>query len=149
MMTRQTILQVEDREEDVFLLRYAFKHACVENPIQVAADGQEAIDYLAGKEKFADRAQFPLPCLVLLDLQLPRVTGLEVLEWIRRQPALKTLVVIILSSSIHEGDVRRAYELGANAFLVKPSSTETLADMSAALKHFWLVHNTLPASSQM
>jgi two-component system response regulator len=149
MTTRQTILQIEDREEDDFLLRYAFKNAGVENPVQVAVDGQEAIDYLDGNGKFADRAQFPFPALVLLDLQLPRVTGLEVLEWIRRQPALKTLVVIVLSSSIHEGDIRRAYELGANAFLVKPSSTETLADMSAALKHFWLAHNTFPAPVKM
>jgi len=147
MMTRRTILQVEDREEDVFLLRYAFKRAGIENPIQVAVDGQQAVDYLSGKGSYSDRLQFPLPQLVLLDLQLPHLTGLQVLEWIRQQPALKSLIVIVLSSSIHEGDIRRAYELGANAFLVKPSSTDTLADMSVALKHFWLTHNTYPAET--
>jgi two-component system response regulator len=138
---------VEDREEDVFLLRYAFKRAGIENPIQVAVDGQQAVDYLSGKGSYSDRLQFPLPQLVLLDLQLPHLTGLQVLEWIQQQPALKSLIVIVLSSSIHEGDIRRAYELGANAFLVKPSSTDTLADMSIALKHFWLTHNTYPAET--
>jgi CheY-like chemotaxis protein len=144
MPNHHPILHVEDREEDVFLLRYAFKRAEIKIPVQVAADGQKAIDYLAGTGEFADRAQFAMPCLVLLDLQLPYKTGLEVLEWIRQQPSLKSLIVIILSSSVHEGDVRRAYDLGANAFLVKPSSADTLTDMCQALKHFWLVHNLPP-----
>jgi CheY-like chemotaxis protein len=145
MMKNDTILHVEDREEDVFLLNYAFKRAQITNPVQVVMDGQEAIDYLAGSGKFADRTQFPLPSLVLLDLQLPSKTGLEILEWIRQQPAYRSLIVIVLSSSIHEGDIRRVYELGANAFLVKPSSTTILADMCQALKHFWLIHNQPPA----
>jgi CheY-like chemotaxis protein len=143
-MMAQPILHVEDREEDVFLLQYAFKRAEINNPVQVAANGQEAIDYLAGAGKFSNRSQFPLPCLVLLDLKLPHKMGLEVLEWIRQQPALKALVVIVLTSSIDSGDIRRAYGLGANAYLVKPSDTGTLADMCMALKHFWLVHNTPP-----
>ncbi|HEY9510024.1 MAG TPA: response regulator [Verrucomicrobiae bacterium] len=146
-MTRRTILQVEDREEDVFLLRYAFKRAGIENPIQVAVDGRQAVDYLSGKDAYSDRLQFPFPQLVLLDLQLPHLTGLQVLEWIRQQRALKSLIVIVLSSSIHEGDIRRAYEFGANAFLVKRSSTDTLAEMSIALKHFWLTHNVSPAET--
>src|SRR5205809_7595133 len=93
------ILHVEDSEEDVFLLRYAFQRADIKTPVQVVEDGQEAIDYLAGIGKFADRNEFPLRCLVLLDLKLPHKIGLEVLEWIRQQPELKSLVVIILSSS--------------------------------------------------
>jgi CheY-like chemotaxis protein len=136
------ILHVEDSEEDVFLLQYAFGRADIHSPVHVAANGEEAIDYLAGKGKFADRHSFPLPCLVLLDLKLPHKLGLEVLEWIRRQPELKALIVIILSASINEGDIQRAYDLGANAFLVKPSSAAVLADMCQALKHFWLTHNT-------
>jgi CheY-like chemotaxis protein len=147
MANSDCILVVEDREEDVFLLEYAFKEVEIKNPVRVAADGQEAIDYLAGTGKFADRKQFPMPGLVLLDLQLPHKMGLEVLEWVRQQPELKSLIVIILSSSIHEGDIQRAYELGANAFLVKPSSTETLADMCQALKGFWLTHNQSPVES--
>lgn len=140
-----TILQIEDREEDVFLLEYAFKRADIKNTVRVAADGQEAIDYLSGTGKFADRTRFPFPCLVLLDLKLPYKMGLEVLEWIRQQPTLRWLIVIILSSSVNEGDVQRAYELGANGFLVKPSDANTLADMCKALKHYWLVHNQPPA----
>jgi CheY-like chemotaxis protein len=149
MSVRPTILHVEDSEEDVFLLQYAFRTTGISNPVQVVDDGDEAIDYLAGRGKFADRQAFPLPCLVLLDLKMPRKMGLEVLEWIRQQPQpeIKTLIVIVLSASANAGDVSRAYELNANAFLVKPSSSAVLADMCEALKHFWLVHNTSAVSS--
>ena len=141
-----TILHVEDRPEDVFLLQYAFKRAEITNPVQVATDGEQAVDYLAGSGKYADRQIFPLPCVVLLDLKLPVKMGLEVLEWIRGQPALKSLIVIILTSSIYEGDIKRAYDLGANAFLVKPSDSAVTFDMCKALKHFWLQHNQPPLS---
>jgi CheY-like chemotaxis protein len=144
MLNSNPILHVEDSEEDVFLLKHAFKRADIKQRVQVVTDGQQAIDYLAGNGKFADRKQFALPCLVLLDLKLPHKMGLEVLEWIRQQPSLKSLIVIVLSSSFHEGDVRRAYELGANGFLVKPSDSNTLTDMCQALKHFWITHNTPP-----
>jgi CheY-like chemotaxis protein len=144
MTVLHPILHVEDREDDVYLLHYAFKRAGITHPVQVAVDGQAAIDYLSGAGPFADRERFPSPCLVLLDLKLPQKMGLEVLQWIRSQPALKTLIVIVLTSSIHEGDVRSAYELGANAFLVKPSDTDTLADICRAIKHFWLTYNTPP-----
>ena len=144
MNNKLVILQVEDCEEDVFLLKYAFKRAEIENPVYVAVDGQQAIEYLGGAGTYSDRKQYPLPCLVLLDLKLPRKKGLEVLEWIRAEPTLKWLIVIILSSSIHDKDVERAYQLGANAFLMKPSDTATLADIAQALKQFWLVHNCPP-----
>lgn len=144
MLPLGPILHVEDREEDVFLLQYAFEHADIKNPVHVSDDGQAAIDYLAGVGKFADRDRFPLPILVLLDLKLPTKMGLEVLEWIKRQPHLKCIIVLILSSSIYEGDIERAYELGVNAFLVKPSSSKVLTDMCKAIKHFWLMHNRPP-----
>ncbi len=139
------ILQVEDREEDVYLLQRALQRANLSATVHVATDGQDAIDYLAGHGRYADRRQFPLPYLVLLDLKLPLVMGLDVLGWVRSQPALRRLIIIVLSSSIHEADVQRAYELGANAFLVKPSDMNTLADMCQALKHFWLTYNQPPA----
>ena len=142
-----TILHVEDSEEDVFFLQYAFKRAEIANPVQVARDGQEAIDYLAGHGKFSHRHEYPMPGLVLLDLKLPRKMGSEVLHWIRAQPPLKKLLVIILSSSAQKSDVDRSYEIGANAFLVKPSSADTLTDMARALKHFWLTHNLAPLES--
>lgn len=143
-MSTYPILLVEDREEDAFLVQYAFGRAEITAPLQVVTDGQMAIDYLSGTGKFSDRAQYPLPGLVLLDLKLPHVMGMDVLAWIRKQPSLKRFIVIILSASVNEGDIAKAYELNANAFLVKPSGANTLADMCKALKHFWLTHNKSP-----
>lgn len=147
MTGSDTILHVEDRPEDVLILRYAFKQAEILNPVQVVTDGQQAVDYLSGKGTYADRKQFPIPCLILLDLKLPIKLGMQVLEWIRRQPTLKSLIVIILSSSIQEGDIKRAYELGANAFLVKHCDSRVTIDMCKAIKQFWLLHNQAPLSS--
>ena len=135
---------MEDEENDVFFLKNAFKEVGLLNPLQVAQDGQEAMDYLSGRGEYADRARFPLPCLTLLDLKLPRVMGLEVLKWVRAQPALKTLLVIILTSSRLRPDIERAYELGANAYLVKPSSPPELREIATGIKQFWLELNHGP-----
>jgi two-component system response regulator len=142
----KTILQVEDDPNDVFLLKHAMKKVDMANPMQVASDGQEAIDYLSGTGKFADREQFPLPGLVLLDLKLPFVMGLDVLRWIREQPNTAP-VVIILTASAEEEDIATAYRLGANAFLTKPSQAGKLQEIVRAIKDFWLTHNTLPRQS--
>src|SRR2546426_4873268 len=115
----KVILHVENEENDVFLLQHAMTKAGVDNPVQVASDGQQAINYFKGEGKFSNRAQSPLPYLVLLDLKLPFVPGLEVLKWIRGQAQLPTAVVI-LTSSENEADIAAAYRLGANAYLVKP-----------------------------
>ena len=138
-----TILQVEDDPNDVFLLRHAMKKAGVTNPIQVARDGQQAIDYLKGAGQYADRQKYPLPGLVLLDLKLPFVMGLDVLKWIRQQFGTSRLVVL-LSASGQESDIVAAYKLGANGFLIKPSEASKLEDMARAIKAFWLNHNTQP-----
>ena len=111
------------------------------NPVQLANDGQAAIDYLQGTGKFAQRAEFPLPALILLDLKLPYVMGLDVLKWIRQQCGWAPIVVI-LSSSRAEADIAAAYRLGANAYLVKPAEVSKLDDMVKAIKDFWLTHNT-------
>jgi CheY-like chemotaxis protein len=137
------ILQVEDDPNDVFLLRHAMTKAGVANPIQVATDGRLAIEYLNGTGKFADREKFPLPCLVLLDLKLPYVMGMNVLKWIRQQPGAP-LVVIMLTASGEDADIATAYRLGANAFLTKPSQASKFEEMARAIKDFWLTHNTLP-----
>jgi CheY-like chemotaxis protein len=142
-MSTHCILQVEDSEEDVFFLQFAFKEAGVDALIQVARDGQEAIEYLSGNGPFADRTKFVLPSLVLLDLKLPRKSGWEVLEWMRRQPVLKKMPVIVLSGSAQPVDIDRAYLLGANSYLVK-SSMDELTEMAKALKHYWLQHNHFP-----
>jgi CheY-like chemotaxis protein len=138
------ILQVEDSKDDIALLRYGFQGAGISNPLYAVHDGQEAMDYLNGEGRFADRQEYPFPGLVLLDLKLPRVPGLQLLKWIREQPQLKTLIVIILSSSNQETDVESAYRAGANAFLTKPSGIAQLVAFAEALKKFWLELNVTP-----
>ena len=130
----QTILLVEDEENDVFFMKRAAKKNGILNPLQVAHDGQEAIDYLGGIGAYADRERFPLPGLVLLDLKLPRVMGFDVLKWIRKQAELQGLVVIVLTSSNLGSDIDMAYLLGANSFLVKPAA-DRLAEMISTIKH--------------
>src|SRR5579859_5262713 len=137
------ILLVEDEEGDVFFMQMAMKNAGVSNPLQVASDGQQAIDYFQGTGKFANREEFPLPCLVLLDLKLPRVMGLDVLKWIRQHQKL-AVIVIVLSSSKEEADIAAAYRLGANGYLVKPSEVKQLSDVVKSIKDCWLAHNTPP-----
>lgn len=129
-----TILLVEDDENDVYFMKRAARQAEILNPLQVAQDGQEAVDYLTGLGEYADRQRFPLPCLVLLDLKLPRVTGFEVLKWIREQPALKDTVVIVLTASRLAPDVDLAYRLGANSYLVKPPTPDKLTEMITRIK---------------
>lgn len=140
------ILLVEDNEDDIFFLQRAVKKASIETPLQVVRDGRQAIDYLLGTGPFADRAEFPLPSLVLLDLKLPLVHGLDVLKWIRAQPRLATLIVVVLTSSHLDADVRQAYQLGANSFLVKAASAEKLTEMVKCMHEYWLQHNRLAPS---
>jgi CheY-like chemotaxis protein len=144
----KTILQVEDDPNDVFFFQKAMRKVGVMNPVHVASDGQEAIDYLQGNGKFFDRSLFPFPCLVLLDLKLPYVMGLDVLRWIREQP-WTNLPVIMFSASAEEADIAASYRLGANAFLSKPSEARQLDDIVKAIKDFWLTHNALPRESRM
>ena len=145
-MTTKTILLVEDDDNDVLFFKLAMKKAGAAFPLQVATDGQQAIDYLTGTGKFANREAFPLPGVILLDLKLPFVMGLDVLKWIRQQPGLAPIVVI-LSSSQEESDVAAAYQLGANAYLVKPAEPSKLVDLVRSLSSFWLVQNTGPPST--
>lgn len=124
-----TLLLVEDNEDDVFIFRRAFKRAGVSDPVNIVTDGQEAIDYLAGNAGFADRSRYPLPYLVMLDLKLPRRSGIEVLEWMRDHPQQGDLPVIVLTSSAELRDIQRTRDLGALHYLVKPPSVEVLAEL--------------------
>jgi CheY-like chemotaxis protein len=108
-----TVLLVEDDLNDIFLVKRAFKRANLVNPLQVVTDGCEAVQYLIGEGKYADRQAHPLPDLIVMDLKMPRKTGLEVLEWLKKDGSLKRIPVVIVSSSDHLRDVNRAYELGA------------------------------------
>jgi len=132
------ILHVEDEENDVLILRHVFQKAGLAGQLQVVRDGQMAIDYLSGAGAYANRKKYPLPYLVLLDLGLPRRGGLEVLRWIRQQPSLKKLVVLVLSSSALPEDVAGACELGANSYVMKPSGLPKNLEMVQLLKNWWL-----------
>jgi CheY-like chemotaxis protein len=138
---------VEDDENDVMLMRLAWKSAGLRNPLQVVTDGEQAVQYLSGKGEYANRSKYPLPCLVLLDWKLLTMSGLDVLKWIRQQPAIQTLPVIILSSSNRPADLRAAYARRANSYLMKPPNTGSLVEMLTSLKDYWLNHTQLPPPS--
>jgi CheY-like chemotaxis protein len=134
------ILLVEDDENDVFFLKRALTKLGIENPLSVATDGQQALDYIEGTGEFSNREEHPVPYLILLDLKLPQVKGLDVLKRARQLPG-KRLIVIVLSSSKNEADIDAAYRLGANAYLSKPSSFEGLVELVRSINDFWLKHN--------
>lgn len=134
MNENRTILLVDDSVDDIFLVRTAFENAKITNPIQEVHNGDEAIAYLQGEPPFDDRGKFPLPALMLLDLNMPMRNGFQVLEWLRAQPGLKRINVVILTASLREQDVDRAFDLGANSFIVKPSSIEGLTAIARCLR---------------
>jgi CheY-like chemotaxis protein len=138
------ILLAEDREDDVVLIRRAFAKGNVVNPLFVVRDGEEAISYLAGVGRYANRSEYPLPELLLLDLKMPKRDGFEVLRWIRNQPGLSALRVVVLTSSEELRDVNLAYQLGASSFLVKPVDFDHFVKISQALKGYWIWLNKPP-----
>ena len=136
-----TILLVEDNPDDVELIAYAFKKAGIVNPIIVVDDGEKAINYVHGRAAYADRLEFPVPGIILLDLKLPRRSGFEVLEAVRATEATRRVPVVVLTSSNQQDDIRRAYDMGANSYLVKPISRDALIAMAQSLDAFWMKLN--------
>ncbi len=128
----QTILLAEDNDNDICIMRRAFDRAGITNPLQVVTDGEQAIAYLEGQVPYLDRTRYPLPVVLLLDLKMPKLNGLEVLEWARQRPELEHLTVHVLSASSRAVDVGRASQLGANAYIIKPSRFEDLVAMLKA-----------------
>ena len=141
------ILLVEDDDEDIFLLRRAFRNARIANPLVEVRDGQAAIQYLSGEGAYADRTRYPIPFLILLDLRLPKLSGFEVIAWMRDQPQLANLVVVVLTASDHVPDVTKARDLGANSYLVKPGNFQELVGMVRRIKGRWLLLDRLPEST--
>lgn len=139
-----TILLAEDDPNDVLLIRRALSKANIANPVAVVDDGEAAIDYLDGRGVYGDRTAHPAPVLLLLDLKMPRTSGFEVLEWLRAQPCTGRLPVVVLTSSREITDINRAYELGANSYLVKPGSPDELLQIVRTLGVYWLVFNEPP-----
>jgi len=142
------ILLAEDREDDVLLVRKAFKKAFINNPLQVVRDGAEVIAYLKGEGKYVNREEYPLPDLLLLDLKMPGVDGFGVLKWLRQQPSLSALRVVVLTSSEDINDVNIAYRLGANSFMVKPLDFQNFLEMSRFLTNYWLQLSKTPETSR-
>jgi CheY-like chemotaxis protein len=146
MNTAFNILLAEDNADDVFLLQQAFKKAGVDSRLHLAADGAEALAYLKGEGRYSDRAASPFPDVLLLDLNMPRMNGFEVLEWVRGHPQWGGLIVHVLTTSVREVDVQRAYDLRANSYVVKPSRVDELVQFVRAL-HEWHHFVSLPQCS--
>ncbi len=138
------ILLVEDREDDVVLIRKAFEKSELANPVYVVRNGEEAVAYLMGEAPFTNRVEYPLPDLILLDLKMPKLDGLETLLWIRNQSGIRNTPVVILTSSEDLGDVNKAYALGANSFLVKPLDFQESIELVKVLHRYWLKSSRLP-----
>jgi CheY-like chemotaxis protein len=139
------VLLVEDDPYDARLIVRAIEKARILNPIQVVADGEMAVSYLSGQPPYDDRARHPLPVLILLDLKLPKLDGFEVLRWKREQPLLRRIPVVVLTSSSLSADVGKAYDLGANSYLVKRAGTHELIDLLKTVELYWLVTNAKPS----
>jgi len=138
-----TILLADDSENDLFLMRMAFRKAGFAVQLQTVSNGVEVIAYLKGEGVYANRSLYPLPTVLLLDLNMPMTSGFDVLTWVRAQPALRRLSIMVLTASMRTEDVERAFDLGANSFLVKPSSMEELTAMVRCLRD-WLSINHFP-----
>jgi len=135
------ILLAEDTHDDVLLIKRAFSKGGVRNPVYVVRDGEQAIWYLKGEGKFSNRVEYPLPDLLLLDLKMPIRDGFGVLRWVRQQPNLAGLRILVLTSSDSLHDVNLAYKLGANSFLVKPLEFENCVQLGRLIQEYWLEHN--------
>jgi len=131
------ILHVDDDPNDLLFLKNAIEMTKPSIKVVSASDGAEAIDYLTGTGVYGDREHYPLPSLVLLDLKMPRQNGFEVLSWIRSQPKLKRLPVVIFTASNHGDDMERAYDSGANSYLIKPVTFDDLVELVQGLVHYW------------
>ena len=138
MTPPRIILYAEDEQNDVYFLERAFRIAGSPHLLTAVRDGEQAVEYLAGDGAFADRASYPLPILVLLDINMPKKSGLAVLEWIRRQSLFKSLPVVIFTSSSRTEDMDQARLLGADDYLLKPSDPLKLVDLVKSLHDRWL-----------
>ena len=139
-----SILLIEDNYNDVLLIERAFRKANIQQSMVQVSDGDEAVNYLSQQGKYADIKTYPIPQLILLDLKLPRRSGLEVLAWIRQQPILKRLLVVVLTSSAENSDLNRAYDLGINSYLVKPVKFQDFVKLIELVDSYWLGLNQPP-----
>jgi len=132
-----TILIAEDNEDYAVVLQHAIKANGWTNPVRILPDGGEVIRYLCGEGEYADRAIHPFPSVMFLDVKMPGATGFDVLRWVKEHPECSVLPTLMLSSSDEEGDVKLAYELGANGYFMKPATLNDLRKMLQAIYDFW------------
>ncbi len=134
---KHTILVAEDDPNDFMLLERALRKNSILNPLQLVRDGEETVAYLSGTGKYSNRKQYPPPRFLILDLKMPRMGGLEVLEWLQNNRKFQVTPTLVLSSSRHDEDVQAAYRLGASSYLVKPSSFDDLQTMIKVVYDYW------------
>jgi CheY-like chemotaxis protein len=142
------ILLVEDNRLDIELTLDAFREAHLGNTVHVAKNGEGALEYLFGREQYADRVHYPLPDIILLDLKMPGIDGFEVLRQVKSTPELRRIPVVILTSSREEGDLALSYDCGANSYLVKPVSFEGFLKVVQQVQDYWLVLNVGPPKEE-
>jgi len=138
------ILLIEDNADDAQLVTRAFERAGLENPLRRLRDGEEAMAYLAGIGIYADRLQHPLPAVILLDLNMPKFNGYQLMVWLRTQPEIKRIPVVVLTESSDVSSINRAYDAGANSYLVKPGNSEEISRVVQLLQSYWLALNERP-----
>ena|SRR2546426_248162 len=148
MPDQAVILLAEDREDDILLIKRAFEKGDIRNPLYVVRNGEEVVAYLKGEGRYSNRAEYPLPDLLLLDLKMPGMDGFDVLRWLRQQSDFGSLRVVVLTSSDRIQDVNSAYHLGANSFLVKPIDFQNVIELSKVLRHYWLQISKAPETSR-
>jgi CheY-like chemotaxis protein len=140
----RTILLVEDETPDAMLLLRGFQKADVLNPVVHLTNGDEALAYLAGIREYGNRTQYPLPALILLDLKLPGMTGIQLLQWMRVQGEIRRIPVVVLTNDDNPDTIDAAYDLGANSYLVKPGNSADIGRMVQAIQRYWVKLNEPP-----
>ena len=145
----KTILLVEDDKSDIDLALRAFRKINITSRIDVVEDGQEALDYIFCKNQYADRDPNKLPDIILLDLKLPIIDGIDVLKAIRSNPITKKIIVVILTSSNQEKDLVNGYNLGVNSYLIKPVDFRDFVDLIQQINIYWLTLNKTPMQSNV
>ena len=137
MNTELPVLVAEDNEDEIALLELAFRKVGFNGPIRFVRDGHRAVEYLEGRNEYADRKQFPFPKVILTDLKMPRISGLELLQWLRKHPKCHVIPAILLSGSGLDSDVKDAYKFGANTYFQKPGGFEGMVELLRHLKAYW------------
>lgn len=141
------VLYAEDNPSDALLMQRAFTKAGLSDQLRIVSDGEEAVAYLQGKGKFADRQKFPSPILLLVDLNMPKKTGFAVIRWLRNKAEFHFLPTVVLTSSEADPDIKKAYRLGANSYLVKPPTLQKISALAENLRSYWMNLNRVPSRS--